>query len=95
MLRSSLCDYNDSCTLVSGTITVTVLAAGGGNNGIQLILKNRAPFTNCISKINNTKIDNDKDFDVVMSMYDLMEYSDKNSKTSGRLWQYYRDGPAC
>ena len=95
MLRSSLCDYNDSCTLVSGTITVTVLAAGGGNNGIQLIFKNSAPFTNCISKINNTQIDNDKDIDVVMPMYDLMEYSDKYSKTSGRLWQYYRDGPAC
>ena len=95
MLRSSLCDYNDSCTLVSGTITVTVLAAGGRNNGIQLIFKNRAPFTNCISKINNIQTDNDKDIDVVMPMYDLMEYSDKYSKTSGRLWQYYRDGPAC
>ena len=55
--------------------------------------KNCAPFTNCISEINNTQIDNEKDIDIVMPMYNLIEYSDNYAKTSGSLWQYYRDEP--
>ena len=54
MLRSSLCDYSDAYILVSGTITVAEVAACGGNNGIQVVFKNCAPFTNSISEINNT-----------------------------------------
>ena len=50
MLRSSLCNYSDGYILVSGTITVVALAAGGGNNNIQVVFKNCAPFTNCIRK---------------------------------------------
>ena len=94
MLRSSLYDYSDSYILVSGTIRVAELAAGGGNNNIQIVFKNCPPFTNCISEMNNTQIDNARDIDVVMPMYDLIEYSDNHSKTSGSLWQYYRDEPA-
>ena len=82
MLRSSLCDYSDAHMLVSGTIAVAALAAGGGNNGIQLVFSNCAPFTNCISEIYNTQIDNAKDIDVVMPMYSLIEYIDTYSKTS-------------
>ena len=80
MIKSSLSDYSDAYILVSGTITVTELAAGGGNNNIQVVFKNCAPFTDCISKINNTKKDNAKDIDVVMPMYNLIEYSDNYSK---------------
>ena len=80
MLRSSLCDYSDSYILVSGTITVAALAAGRENNNIKVVIKNCAPFTNCISEINNTQIDNTKDIDVVMTMYNLREYSDNYSK---------------
>ena len=58
-----------------------------------LIFKNCAPFTDCISEINNTQIDNAKYLDVMMPMYGLIRYSDNYSKTSGRLWQYYRDDP--
>ena len=47
-----------------------------------------------MSEINNTQVDNAKDTDVVMPMYNLIEYNDSYSKTSGRLWQYYRDEPA-
>ena len=94
MLRSSLCDYSDAYILVSGCITVAALAVGGGNNGIQIVFKNCAPFANCISEINNTQIDNAKNVNVVMSMYNLIEYSDNYSETSGSLWQYYRDEPA-
>ena len=58
-----------------------------------MAFKNCAPFTNCISKINNTQVDNAKDIDVVMSMYNLIEYSDNYAKTTGRLWQHFRDEP--
>ena len=54
MLRSSLLDYSDTYILVIGTTTVAEAAEGGGNNGIQAVLKNYGPFTNWISKINNT-----------------------------------------
>ena len=53
------------------------------NNGV--VFKNCAPFTNCISEITNTQVDNAKDMDIVMSMYNLIEYSDNYAKTSGSL----------
>ena len=58
-----------------------------------IIFKNCAPFINCKSEINNTKIDNAKEIDIVMPMYNLIEYSDKYWKTFGSLWQYYKDEP--
>ena len=59
-----------------------------------MIFKNCAPFADCISEINNTQIDNAKDIDVVMPMYNLIEYNDNYSKTSESLQQHYRDEPA-
>ena len=56
-------------------------------------MKNCAPFTKCISRINNEDIDNVQDIDIVMPMYNLIEYNDNYSKTSGSLWQYYKDDP--
>ena len=58
-----------------------------------LAFKNNAPFTNCISKINNVLIDNAEDLDIVMPMYNLLEYSKNYRKTTGSLWNYYRDEP--
>ena len=75
MLKSSLCDYSDAYILVNGTITVNELAAGGGNSNIQIIFKNCAQFTDCISKRNNTQIDNAKDINIVMQMYKSIDYS--------------------
>ena len=57
------------------------------------IFKNCAPFTECISKINNTQVDHARDFDVAMLMYNLIQYSNNYSRTSESLWQYYRDEP--
>ena len=98
MLKSSLCDYSDAYILIKGNITVNNTAAAGGvaANDInkKLIFKNCAPFTSCISKINNTQIDNAEYIDIVMPMYNLIEYSDNYSKTSGSLWQYCKDRPA-
>ena len=55
------------------------------NTNEKAIFKNGAPFTDCISKINNTQVDNAKNIDIVMPMYNLIEYSDNYSKTSGSL----------
>ena len=97
MLRSSLCDYSDAYILVKGNISVNNTAADGAaanNTNKKVIFKNCAPFTDCISKINNTQVDNAKDIDIVMPMYNLIEYSDNYSKTSGSLWQYCKEIPA-
>ena len=61
------------------------------NTNKKVIFKNSAPFTNCLSEINNTQIDNAKDIDIVIPMYNLIEYSDNCEKTTGRLWQYCKD----
>ena len=97
MLRSSLRDYSDAYILVKENISVNNNAgagAGANNIGKKVIFKNCAPFTNCISKINNTQIDNAEYTDIVMPMYNLIEYSDNYSKTSGSLWQYCKEIPA-
>ena len=97
MLRSSLCDYSDAYILVKRNITVNNTAAHGAaanNTNKKVIFKNCAPFTNCISKINNIDIYNAKYIDIVMPMYNLIKYSDNYSKTAGSLWQYYEDIPA-
>ena len=97
MLRSSLCDYSDAYILVKGNITVNNTAADGAaanNTNKKVIFKNCAPFTDCISKINNTQVDNAKDIDIVMPMCNVIEYSDNYSKTSESLWQYCKDIPA-
>ena len=96
VLKSSLCDYNDAYILVKGTITVnnTAAADADANNTKRVIFKNCVPCTNCINEINNTQVDNAKDIDTVMPMYNLIECSDNYSKTSGSLWQYCKDIPA-
>ena len=98
MIRSKLCDNSDAYILVSGTITINGAWADDAakwadkiNNGV--IFKNCASFIEYIIKINNTQIDKAKDIDIVMPMYNLIECSDDYSKTSGSLWQYYRDKP--
>ena len=58
-----------------------------------VLIKNWTPFTDCISKMSNAKVDNAKEIDVVMAMYSLIEYIDNYSETSGSLWQYYWDEP--
>ena len=98
MIMSSLCDYAAAYILVKGTITITgawdndaAKRVDERNNGV--IFKNGTPFVKCISKINDTDIDNAQDFDIVMPMYNSIEYSDNYSKASGSLWQYYKDEP--
>ena len=97
MLRSSLCDYSDAYILVKGNIAVNNTAgAGAAANNInkKVVFKNCSPFIKCISKINNTQIDDAKYIDIVTPMYNLIECSDNYSKTSGSLWQYCKEIPA-
>ena len=75
MLRSSLCDYSDAYVLVKGNITVNNTTAEGtaaDNTNKKIIFKNCAPFTNCISKINNTEVDNAEYIDIVMPMHNVI-----------------------
>ena len=99
MIRSNLCDYINAYVIVSGTITITVSGdhdaakwADGRNKGV--IFKNCVVFTDCISNINNTQMDNPKDIDFLIPLYDLIEYSDNYSKSAGSLWRYYIDEPS-
>ena len=90
MLRSDLCDYVDACIVVNGIIT----AAGNQPRNRQnrpVILKNNAPFFSCITRINNELIEDADELDIVMPMYNLLEYSKNYRKTIGSLYNYYRD----
>ena len=90
MLKSSLCDYSDAYILVKGIITVNETAAANADANTtnkKVIFKNCAPFTNCISEINNTQVDNAKDIDIVTPIYNLIEYSDKSAMIHSFLKQ--------
>ena len=91
MLRSNLCDYPDAYILVKGTITVTALTALRDKKNRPLILKNNAPFVSCITRINGELIENADDLDIVIPMYNLLEYSKNHRKTIESLYNYYRD----
>ena len=95
MLRSDLCDSSDAYIVVKGTITLTETNERGiiDIRNSFLAFKNNAPFTNCISKINNVLIDNAEDLTVVIPMHNLLECSKSYGKTTGSLWDYYRDEP--
>ena len=91
LLQSDSCDYSDAYIVVKGDITVE---DNNNANKRNLAFKNNAPFINCISKINGVKIDNAENSDVVMPMYNLLEYSKNYKKTTRSLWNYYRDEPS-
>ena len=86
MLRSDLCDFSDAY--------ITVVNPENEKRNKAVAFKNNAPFINCISKINGVQTDNAEDLDVVMPMYNLLEYSKNYKKTTGSLWNYYRDEPS-
>ena len=81
MLKSSLCDYSDAYILVKAQITITGAGADAAARQADerdkgVAFKNCAPFINCISEINNTQVGNAKDIDILMPMYNLIEYSE-------------------
>ena len=87
----------DDIEAPNNTVANATAANNANNNTFgekKLVFKNNAPFINCVSKINGVKIVNAEDLDVVMSMYNLLEYSKNYRKTTGSLWNYYRDKPS-
>ena len=93
MPRSDLCDYSDAYIVVKGNIDLTVNRLNQINVDSydkRVSFKNNAPFISCITKINGELVENAEDLDIVMSMYNLLEYSKNYRKTSGSLFNYYR-----
>ena len=92
MLRSDLCDSSNVYIVLKGDTIVT--DANNAKINKSVAFKNNARFIKYISKINGVKTDNAEDLDVVMPMYNLIEYSRKYRKITGTLWNYYRDEPS-
>ena len=86
--KSNLCDYSDAYILVIGNITATE----SNNNGNNVAFKNCAPFTKCITHINDEHLTSEN-LDIIMPMYNLLEYSDNYKDSSGSLYQFKRDEP--
>ena len=97
MLRSNLCDYSDAYISVKATITVTAPGANSNANNIRdkrnrpVVLKNNSPFVSCITRINGKLIEDADDLDIIIPMYNLLEYSKNYRKTIVSLYNYYRD----
>ena len=92
MLRSELCNFSDAYIVVKGNITV--INPDNPKRNKAVAFKNNAPFINCISEINGVQIDNAEDLDIIMPMYSLLQCSKNYKKTTGSLWNYYRDEPS-
>ena len=88
VIKSSLCDCSDACILVTGNIKVSAVAAD-----INVAFKNCALLTRCVTPINNECIDTAENLDIKMAMYNLIEYNDNCSDTSGNLYKFRRDEP--
>ena len=86
VIKSDLCYYSDAYILVTGIITVR-----NSNENTRVTFKNCTPFTKCITHINDEHVDNADNLDIVMPIYNLIEYSDNYLDTSGSLWQFKRD----
>ena len=86
VIKPNLCDYSDAYILVTWNITAT-----GADANTRVAFKNCAPFTKCITHINDEHVDKADNLDIIMPMYNLTEYSDNYSDTSGSLWQFKRD----
>ena len=86
-----MCDFNDAYTDAKGIVAVSADERGTDEMNRQVILKNNASFISCISKINRVLVENAEDLDIVIPMYNLLEYSKNHSKISASLCSYYRD----
>ena len=86
LLNHSLCDYSDAYILVTGNIAVV-----GGDQNTSIVFRNCSPFRRCVTRLNDEHIETTNDLDVIMNMYNLIEYSDNYAESSGTLWQYKRD----
>ena len=86
LLESNLCNYSDAYILITGNITAIL-----NNAATQVVFKNCAPFKDCRTEITNTFVDYADVINISMPMYNLIEYSDNYSDTSGSFWKFKRD----
>ena len=86
VIKPNLCDYSDAYIIVTGDIT-----AEGGNANTNVAFKNYAPFTRCVTHINDVHVETAENLDIIMPMYNLLEYSDNYADSSGILYQFKRD----
>ena len=86
VIKPNLCDYSDAYILVTGDIKIADIAAD-----TNVAFKNCAPFTRCATHINDEHVETAENLDIIMPMYNLIEYSDNYSDSSGSLWQFKRD----
>ena len=88
VLKPNICDYAEAYILVDGTIRAT-----NAVNATRSTLKNCAPFTKCNLEINDEHVETAENLDIVMPIYNLIEYSDNYQDSSATLYQYKRDEP--
>ena len=86
VIKPNLCDYSDAYIIVTGDIIVN-----GSNADTDVAFKNCAPFTRCITHINDEHLESAENLDIIMPMYNLLEYSDNYEDSSGSLYQFKRD----
>ena len=86
VIKPNLCDYADTYILATGNITTT-----GGDANTRVAFTNCAPFTKCLTHINDEPVDNADNLDIIMPLYNLIEYIDNYSDTAGSLWLFKRD----
>ena len=84
-IKSGLCNYSVAFILATGNITVAA------SNDKDVAFKNCAPFSSCGTKIYDIFVDEANHIYIAMSIYNLIEYSDNCSDTSGSLWHFKRD----
>ena len=86
VIKSNLCDYSDAYILMTGDIKIADIAAD-----TNVAFKHCAPFTTCVTHINDEHVKNAENLDIIMPMYNLIEYSDNHADSSGSLYQFKRD----
>ena len=86
VIKPNLCNYSDPYILVTGDITVT-----GGNANTKVAFKSCPPFARFVTHINDKHVETSENLDIIMPMYNLLEYSDNYAVSSGSLWQFKRD----
>ena len=86
LIKPSLCNYSDAYILVTGDIKVADVAANA-----NVAFKNYAPFTRCVTHMNDEHVETAENLDIIMSIYNLIEYLDKYADSSGTLCQFKRD----
>ena len=86
VIKPNLCDYSDAYILVTGNIVVV-----NGNQNTSIAFKNCSSFIRCVTRLNDEHVETADNLDIITNLYNLIEYSDNYSHTSGSLWQYKRD----